>query len=65
MQSKLRPWIKEHRKSLNYCFELLSTIKCRQYRQDFVMDNALTRSQRDVVQALQLPINFLQNTIKQ
>ena len=60
---KLRPWIKARHKSLGYAFEVLGEIRCRKRKDHWVLENALTREQKEVCAALDLNLSIMEKTL--
>lgn len=60
LRNALKPLIHIRRKALRAAFVELSDIRCRKHGNRWCLKSALTRSQREMVQALDLPLDCLQ-----
>ena len=63
LDMKLRPWIRAHHKSLDYAFEVLGEIRCRKRKDHWVLENSLTREQKEVCEALGLDLSIMEKTL--
>lgn len=63
LDMKLRPWIRAHHKSLDYAFEVLGEIRCRKRKDHWVLENSLTREQKEVCAALGLDLSIMEKTL--
>ena len=63
LEMKLRPWIRARHKTPDYAFEVLGEIRCRKIKDHWVLENALTREQKEVCAALDLNLSIMEKTL--
>ena len=59
MSLKLKDWIRKNKFSLIGCVHQLKNIQCRKYRSNWILNKALTKKQKEIVEILKLPIHTL------
>ena len=60
---KLRTWIRQKRVNLEYAFEVLDELRCRKRGDHWVVENTLTKEQKEVCGALGLDMSIMEKTL--
>ena len=60
---KLRTWIRQKRVNLEYAFEVLDELRCRKRGDHRVVENTLTKEQKEVCGALGLDMSIMEKTL--
>ena len=59
LESKLRAYLNKNRIGLDSAIDRLSDISCRKDGETWILDKALTKQQKELVEILQLPVSYL------
>ena len=60
---KLRTWIRQKRVNLEYAFEVLDELRCRKRGDHWVVENTLTKEQKEICAALGLDMSIMEKTL--
>ena len=59
LESKLRAFLNKNRIGLDSAIDRLSDISCRKDGEAWILDKALTKQQKEMIEILQLPLSYL------